>query len=91
MEKRFGSLLIMILNSEQAKFVNNILSKHSDIVLSRCGLPVRDKKINLISIIVEALPEEINALAGQLGRLPFVEVKSCMHKQITPNNQNELA
>ncbi len=88
MEKRYGSLLILITKAQQVGIVNALLTKHSNIILSRHGLPIRVKKISLISLIVEASTQEINALSGQLGRVQYVEIKSCIHKKIleTPNS-----
>jgi len=39
---------------------------------------VRDRKINLISLVLEGSTDEIGALTGQIGRLRGMEIKSVL-------------
>ena len=80
MEKRVGTDIIAIGDREQAPHVNAIISKHSDIVIGRLGLPRHEEK-SIISLVVEGTTDEIGALTGQLGNLDGVEVKSAVLKQ----------
>ena len=82
MEKRIGTITILLRDREAAPSVNQIISDHAGIVLCRQGLPFRDKSVAVISLIVEGTVNEINALTGQLGRLPNVECKAV----VTRNN-----
>ena len=52
-----------------------MLHQYRDSIIGRMGLPYRDKKLNIISVVIDALPDEINSLSGNLGRLPGVKVK----------------
>lgn len=81
MEKRIGTITIVISDKSAVKSVNDNLSLYSDDILSRQGLPLRDKGLNIINIVIEATLDQINALTGKLGRLPFVEVKAIVPKQ----------
>ena len=81
MEKRVGTITIVISDKSAAKSVNDTLSQYSDGILSRQGLPLRDKGLNIINIVIEATLDEINALTGKLGRLEYVEVKAIVSKQ----------
>jgi hypothetical protein len=51
---------------------------YGGIVLGRLGLPLRDKGVNVISLIVEGSTDEIGALTGKAGKLPGVRVKSVL-------------
>lgn len=85
MEKRIGTITIVIGDKTAVQNVNEILSQYSDGILSRQGLPLRDKGLNIINIVIEAPLDEINALTGKLGRLNGVEVKAIVSKQKKSN------
>ena len=40
------------------------------------GLPLRQRGLNVISIVLDAPQDRINTLAGQLGRIPGVTAKA---------------
>lgn len=80
MEKRIGTVIIGIGNRDAAPSVNAIISKHSDIVIGRLGLP-RTEGMSLINLVVEGTTDEIGSLTGQLGKLDGIEVKSAVLKK----------
>jgi putative iron-only hydrogenase system regulator len=80
MEKRIGIILILIEDKEFIVKLNQILSNHSSIILGRQGLPLRERNMNVISLIIEGNTDEISSLTGQLGRLKGVQVKSVLTK-----------
>ncbi|MDR0790282.1 MAG: hypothetical protein LBO06_05770 [Bacteroidales bacterium] len=80
MEKRIGTISIVIYDISVAQAVNQIISLYSQNVLARQGLPLRDKGLHIINLIIEASTDNINALTGRLGRLDNVEVKSIVSK-----------
>ena len=79
MEKRIGAVIIEIEKRENASLVNQVISKHSEIILGRQGLP-RSNKNSIISLILEGTTDEIGSLTGQLGRIDGIEVKSALLK-----------
>ncbi len=81
MEKRIGTISIVISDRSVAKSVNELISQYSENILSRYGLPLRDRNLFIINLVIEATTDEINALNGRLGRLPNVEVKTIVSKQ----------
>jgi putative iron-only hydrogenase system regulator len=83
MEKRIGTISIIIYRREIAQQVNEIISQYSDFILARQGLPLPDKGLNIITLIIETSSDKINALTGKIGRLKDVEVKSILSKNIT--------
>lgn len=80
MEKRIGSVLILLQEKETAPQVNAIISSHSSIIIGRQGLPVRNSDTGIISLVLEGTTDQIGSLTGQLGRLKGVEVKSVVLK-----------
>ncbi|GAB1473682.1 hypothetical protein MASR2M69_11230 [Bacteroidota bacterium] len=84
MEKRIGTVLIKIENRESVQLLNEIISKHFDIIIARQGLP-HNNVLSIISLILEGTTDQIGSLTGQLGRLKGIQVKSVLLK----NNSNE--
>ena len=80
MEKRIGSVLILLQVKEVAPQVNAIISSHSAIIIGRQGLPVNNSISGIISLVLEGTTDEIGSLTGQLGRVKGVEVKSVVLK-----------
>jgi len=80
MEKRIGSLLIVIENPQSVSQLNEIISLHSQLILGRQGIPLREKGISVISLVLEGTSDEFSSLSGKLGRISGVQVKSIMAK-----------
>jgi putative iron-only hydrogenase system regulator len=80
MEKRIGSVLILLQDKEAAPQVNAIISSHSSIIIGRQGLPVNGPILGIISLVLEGTTDQIGSLTGQLGRVKGVEVKSVVLK-----------
>ncbi len=78
MEKRLGIIAILIEDKNSVPEVNKMLSKTSELIHGRMGLPFRDKGVQIISLIIEGTTDEIGALTGPLGRLRGVQVKSVL-------------
>ncbi len=78
MEKRIGSVLILVFDNSEVSRLNEILSRHARLIVGRQGIPLREKKINLISLVLEGNTDEIGALTGQLGRLKTLQIKSVL-------------
>ena len=82
MEKRIGAAVILIEDRNHIDGMNNILSMHSTIIVARQGVPLRDKGVSVITLILEGTTDQINSLTGKLGRLEGVQVKSILTKYI---------
>lgn len=81
MEKRVGTALILIESRENVQHLNEIISKHSDIIIGRQGLP-RSNGQSVISLVLEGTTDQIGSLTGQLGRIKGIQVKSVLLKNI---------
>jgi putative iron-only hydrogenase system regulator len=80
MEKRIGAAVILIEDKNHIDGMNNILSMHSTLIVARQGVPLRDKGVSVITLILEGTTDQINSLTGKLGRLEGVQVKSVLTK-----------
>jgi len=81
MSKRIGTVSIIISDRvNQSARVNEILSKHADIIIGRMGLPYSSKKISIICLIVNGSTDQLGSLTGQLGSIDGAQVKSVMAK-----------
>lgn len=76
MEKRIGTITLLVTDRSKAELINSILSEYADIVLCRQGLPFRDRPVAVISLIVEGVVDRINSICGKLGRIEGVKAKA---------------
>ncbi|TDT71855.1 putative iron-only hydrogenase system regulator [Hypnocyclicus thermotrophus] len=77
---RIATLSIFIENKDSINKVNHILSEYSEIIISRMGIPYREKRISVIVLIIDGSNENIGALSGKIGNLNGVSVKTAMKK-----------
>ncbi|SFD45008.1 TM1266 family iron-only hydrogenase system putative regulator [Clostridium uliginosum] len=80
MNTRVGVVAIVIEDLSSAPAVNEILHNFSSIIVGRMGLPYKERKISVISIIIDGTTDEISSLTGKLGNLQNVSVKSALTK-----------
>ena len=78
MEKRIGTVIIYVGDRQSAPQLNEVLSRHADIIVCRQGFPRQD--YSLISVVFEGTTDRIGSLTGQLGRIEGIEVKSALLK-----------
>ena len=76
MEKRIGTVIIYVGDRKSAPQLNEVLSRHADIIICRQGFPRQE--YSLISVVFEGTTDRIGSLTGQLGRLDGIEVKSAL-------------
>lgn len=80
MEKRIGAAIILIENKDHIDEMNHLMSLHSSIIIARQGVPVREKGISIITLILDGTTDQISALTGKIGRIDGVQVKSVLTK-----------
>ena len=78
MESRIALIGIMIEDLNASVQVNALLHDVADKVLCRMGFPYRSRNLHIISVILEADGDEISSLAGKLGQLHGVSVKTTL-------------
>jgi putative iron-only hydrogenase system regulator len=78
MEKRIGAVLVLVSEEGDIQKINTIISEHSDLILGRQGIPLRDRDTNVISLVLEGDTDLIGSLTGKLGRIHGVKVRSML-------------
>ena len=80
MDTRVAIIGIIVEETSSVEKLNNILHDYGIYIIGRMGLPYREKKISIISIVVDAPQDTISALSGKLGKLPGVSTKAVYSK-----------
>ena len=78
METRVAVISIRVSDSESVDLINSLLHEYRDSIIGRMGLPYKEKGINIISLAVDTSMDTISALAGKLGKLEGVGVKTAI-------------
>ena len=76
METRVAVMSIIVENPESVGQLNAILHEFGEFIIGRMGIPYRKRNINIISIALDAPQNTISSLAGKIGSLPGVSVKT---------------
>ncbi len=84
MDTRVALIGIIVEDAAATEEMNAILHDFSDYIIGRMGVPYRKRNINIISIALDASEDVISSLAGKLGRIAGLTVKtaysSCIYK-----------
>ena len=92
MEKRVGSVLIVVTEKENVTKLNTVLSQHGDIIIGRMGLNLGLPGAQVISLVVHGTTDRISSLTGKVGKLKGFEVKSVLSKYAEEDGvENEVA
>jgi putative iron-only hydrogenase system regulator len=78
MEKRIGAIIILVKEKDHIQHLNEILTRHAAIIIGRQGIPIRERGISVISLVIEGTTDEISTLSGQLGRLQGITSKAVL-------------
>ena len=76
MQTRVAVMGIIVENTDSVDALNHILHECGHYIIGRMGLPYRERNINIVSIAVDAPQDIISALAGKIGNLSGVSVKT---------------
>ena len=78
METRIAVMSIIVENDDTVESLNSILHDYGSYIIGRMGLPCHTRHINIISIALDAPQDVISSLAGKVGNLPGVSVKTAL-------------
>lgn len=76
MATRVAVMSIIVENPESVEALNQILHENGRYIIGRMGIPYREKKVNIISIALDAPQDTISSMSGKIGNLPGVSVKT---------------
>lgn len=83
METRVAVMGIIVENLDSVETLNSLLHEYGQYIVGRMGLPYREKKINIVSIAIDAPQDTIAALAGKIGTINGVSVKTAYSNVFT--------
>ncbi len=76
METRVAVMSIIVEEGEAVETLNALLHEYGPYIIGRMGIPYRARHISIISIALDAPANTISALAGKIGSLPGISVKT---------------
>ncbi len=76
METRVAVMSIIVEDGNSVETINAILHEHGEYIIGRMGIPYRQRKISIISIAMDAPQNVISTIAGKIGGLTGVSVKT---------------
>ncbi len=76
METRIAVMSIIVENSDAVEQINRLLHEYGEYIFGRMGIPYRKRNVSTISIALDAPQNTIAALAGKVGSLSGVSVKT---------------
>ncbi|WP_300270447.1 TM1266 family iron-only hydrogenase system putative regulator [uncultured Flavonifractor sp.] len=79
-ETRVALLGVVVENPDSVEELNALLHEYKDYIIGRMGIPYRERKVNIISIVLDAPADAISALSGKAGMLPGVSCKAVYSK-----------
>ena len=79
MDTRVAVISIIVENPDAIE----TLHEAGQYIIGRMGIPYREKKINIISIAIDAPQDVISTLSGKIGRLSGVSTKTAYSNIIT--------
>ena len=80
MDNRVSVVSIMIKDEEAAVEVNKLLHEFRQYVVGRMGIPYREKRASIISVVFDAPGDITSSLSGKLGMLRGVSAKTLTAK-----------
>lgn len=83
MESRVALIGIIVENEDAVEKLNCVLHECGRYIVGRMGIPYREKKINIISIAVDAPQDIISAMSGKIGKLDGVSAKTAYSNVVT--------
>ncbi len=81
METRVALIGIIVEDLNSAERMNAVLHEYGQYIIGRMGLPYREKNISIISVVINAPSDIISSLAGKLGMLQGINVKTIYSKR----------
>ncbi|MCQ2448384.1 MAG: iron-only hydrogenase system regulator [Oscillibacter sp.] len=76
METRVAVLTIIVREGSSVAVLNELLHQYGNYIISRMGVPYRQKNVNIICVALDAPGDVISALSGKIGRLEGITTKT---------------
>ena len=80
MDSRVSDISIIIKDEEAAGTVNELLHEFRQYIVGRMGIPYRERKVSIISVVLDAPGDVTSSLSGKLGMIDGVSAKTLTAK-----------
>ena len=80
MDSRVSVISIIIKDEEAAGTVNELLHEFRQYIVGRMGIPYRERKVSIISVVLDAPGDVTSSLTGKLGMIDGVSAKTLTAK-----------
>lgn len=76
METRIAVMGIIVEELGSVEALNALLHEYGAYIIGRMGIPYRERGVSIVSIAIDAPSDVISALAGKVGGLRGISVKT---------------
>lgn len=76
MDTRVAVISVIVGKEGDVEHLNSLLHNYRSYIIGRMGIPYREKGVSIISVVLDAPQDEISTLAGKIGSLKDVNVKT---------------
>ncbi|MBO4748052.1 MAG: iron-only hydrogenase system regulator [Clostridiales bacterium] len=76
MENRVAVISVIVEENGDTNALNSLLHEYGQYIVGRMGIPYRDRKINIISVVIDAPQDDIATLSGKIANRPNISVKT---------------
>ena len=76
MENRVAVISVIVEEGGDTNALNALLHEYGQYIVGRMGIPYRNRKINIISVVIDAPQDDIATLSGKIGNLPNISVNT---------------
>lgn len=83
MQIRVAVMAIIVENGKSVEKLNSILHDFGEYIIGRLGIPYKKRNVNIVSIAIDAPQDTISSLAGKLGNLDGVSVKTAYSNAVS--------
>ncbi|MBR2889873.1 MAG: iron-only hydrogenase system regulator [Oscillospiraceae bacterium] len=83
METRVAVMSIIVEDGATVERLNAMLHEYGEYIIGRMGIPYRKRGVSIISVALDAPQNTIAALAGKIGGLKGVSVKTAYSSVIS--------
>ncbi len=89
MQTRVAVMAVIIEKTEAVETLNAVLHNYGAFIIGRMGIPYRSKGIHIVSIAIDAPQDTISALAGKLGNIDGLSVKTAYSNVVFQDDTDE--
>ena len=75
MDSKIAVVAVIVSDLTAVERINALFHEFGEYIIGRLGLPYKQKKVNVISVVMDAPQEVINSLSGKLGMINGVTSK----------------